>query len=133
MKGVFQMNEWSKVVLDNFIHDEAIKIEPFYDDGKTNATPVTIWFVIIAGRIYIRAYHGHDSKWYQAAIKQGAGQITAGNQTYQVNFTAVSNNTEMGQRINQAYHQKYEGQSPLEGMTSPAAIKAAICITPKQD
>lgn len=125
------MSKWSQAELADFAKNETIKIEPFYDDQQTHQTPVTIWFITVDQGIYIRAYSGDNSKWYQAAIKQGAGKITAGKKVYDVNFSAVKNTSEADLLINQLYSKKYAGQSPLAGMISPKAANATILITPK--
>lgn len=64
------MNSWSQKDLSSFINDEAIKIEPFYADVQTHNTPIPIWFVIQDNNLYIRAYSGVNSRWYQSAILQ---------------------------------------------------------------
>lgn len=126
------MNTWPKEELTKFAQNATINIEPFYEDQRTHGTPVTIWFVVVNQGIYIRAYSGNNSKWYQSATKQGAGKITAGEKAYDVNFFAIKNTPKNDQLISQAYHEKYEGQNPLDAMVAPKATKATILITPKK-
>ena len=125
------MNSWSQKDLSSFINDEAIKIEPFYADGQTHNTPIPIWFVIQDNNLYIRAYSGVNSSWYQSAILQKNGLMTAAGKEYKVTFTAVKNNPELDQQINQAYKDKYAGQEPLEGMITSVPMQATLLITPK--
>jgi hypothetical protein len=50
-----------------------LKIAPFREDGKTYGTPTWIWEVVVDGQLYVRAYNGVDSRWYQSALQQKAG------------------------------------------------------------
>ncbi|QGV05385.1 DUF2255 family protein [Lactobacillus acetotolerans] len=125
------MKQWSKEELNKFADNDSIEIEPFYDDGKTHNTPITIWFVVIDNNLYIRAHSGLNSKWYQSSIKQKAGKITAAGKNYNVNFTAVRNIKELDDQISQAYKNKYAGQSPLEAMIATIPTKATLLITPR--
>jgi hypothetical protein len=54
-----------------------LKIAPFREDGKTYGTPTWIWEVVVDGQLYVRAYNGVDSRWYQSALQQKAGRIIA--------------------------------------------------------
>ena len=36
-----------------------------------------IWSVVVDGALYVRACNGVGSSWYQAALKQKAGRVTA--------------------------------------------------------
>ena len=46
-----------------------LKISPFRDDGVTYGTPTWIWSVVVDDDLYVRAYNGTRSRWYQAALK----------------------------------------------------------------
>jgi len=43
----------------------------------------------VDGNLYVRAYNGTNSSWYQAATKQKAGRIAAGGLTKEVAFETV--------------------------------------------
>jgi hypothetical protein len=43
----------------------------------TYGTPTSIWSVAVDGALYVRAYTGRKSRWYQAAARQKAGRIIA--------------------------------------------------------
>jgi hypothetical protein len=45
--------------------------------------------VAVDGDLYVRAYHGQGSRWYQAAVWEGAGRIEAAGMTKEVAFEAV--------------------------------------------
>jgi hypothetical protein len=59
------------------------------EDGVTYGTPTWIRSVAISQDLYVRAYHGQDSRWYQAAVRQKAGRITAAGMTKEVTFEPV--------------------------------------------
>ncbi|WP_234447097.1 DUF2255 family protein [Virgibacillus salexigens] len=44
-------------------------MSPFYSDGKTYRTPTWIWSVVVNSNLYVRAYNGQRSRWYQSAIE----------------------------------------------------------------
>ena len=66
-----------------------LRIAPLRDDGKTPSTPTWIWCVAVEGELYVRAYNGQRSRWYQAAARQRAGRITAAGVTRDVAFDLV--------------------------------------------
>ena len=65
-------------------------IAPFREDGVTYSAPTWIWSVMVDGDLYVRAYYGTKSRWYQDAIKQKAGKIEAAGMTKKVHFEAIS-------------------------------------------
>src|SRR3954454_5656967 len=71
------MNSWSKDELQKIPESDDLHISPFREDGKTYGTPTWIWSVAVDGALHVRAYNGRASRWYQAAMRQKAGRITA--------------------------------------------------------
>ncbi len=67
---------WTQEQLDAFSTADDIHVSPpFYSDGKTPGTPPTwIWSVVADGDLYVRAYNGQNSRWYQSAVEQQAGK-----------------------------------------------------------
>ncbi|WP_244102409.1 DUF2255 family protein [Burkholderia ambifaria] len=72
------------------LNADDLNIAPFRDDGKTPGTPTWIWCVAVDGELYVRAYNGRQSRWYQAAIRQRAGQIIAAGMIKHVTFEPVA-------------------------------------------
>jgi hypothetical protein len=66
-----------------------VHISPFREDGVTYGTPTWIWSVVVGDEFYVRAYNGQKSRWYQAAMRQKAGWITAAHITKEVTFEPV--------------------------------------------
>ena len=83
------MSAWSKEELNKIAGSDDLHISPFRDDGTTYGTPTWIWSVVVGGDLYVRAYNGQNSRWYQAALRQKAGRITAAGITKEVSFEPV--------------------------------------------
>lgn len=121
------MTDWTINELENIDKADDLKIAPFYEDGKTTGTPVWIWEVVVDNGLYVRAYSGTNSRWYQSAIKQKRGKIIAAGKTQAVCFEAVKDEGTLA-KIDNAYQTKY-GTSPyVPPMISPRAKAATIKI-----
>ncbi len=83
------MSTWPKGELNKIAGTDDLHISPFRDDGKTYGTPTWIWSVVVDEALYVRAYNGHKSQWYQAALRQKAGRISAAGITRDVSFEPV--------------------------------------------
>ncbi len=83
------MNAWSKEELRNIAKTDDLHISPFREDGETYGTPTWIWSVVVDDALYVRAYNGQNSRWYQAAMRQMVGRITAAGITKEVSFEPV--------------------------------------------
>jgi hypothetical protein len=123
------MTTWRKNELQQIAETDDLHIAPFRDDGKTYGTPTWIWSVVIDDDLYVRAYNGTDSRWYQAALKQKAGRISAAGMTKDVTFEPVKG--AINRRIDDAYRAKYSGSPYLSPMVGTRASAATVKITPK--
>ena len=101
-------------------------IAPYREDGVAYGTPTWIWSVAVDDALYVRAYNGKRSRWYQAAMKQKAGKIESVGLTRQVDFEPVGD--EVGQLIDEAYRKKYKGSSYLATMVSHRAKEATVRV-----
>lgn len=68
---------WNPEVLTRIDAADDLKIAPYHPDMNTTGTPTWIWEVKVDNRLFVRAYSGIRSKWYQAALSQQAGKILA--------------------------------------------------------
>ena len=84
VEGASESAAWSEDELRKIIEADDLRISPFCEDGVTPGTPTWIWTVAVDGGLYVRGYNGQDSRWYQAARRQKAGQITAAGATRDV-------------------------------------------------
>ena len=122
------MSEWIKDELGKIANSDDLHISPFRDDGKTYGTPTWIWSVVVGEDLFVRAYNGKNSSWYQAAVKQKAGRIKAAGMTKDVAFESVDG--EVNDRIDNAYREKYKGNSYLNSMISDRARSATLKVIP---
>jgi len=124
------MNTWSKNELQKIAESDDLHISPFREDGKTYGTPTWIWSVVVDHALYVRAYNGQNSRWYQAALRQKAGRISAAGITKEVSFDPV--NGDMNDRIDDAYRAKYKGSPYLKPMIGELARSATVKVIPRQ-
>jgi hypothetical protein len=124
------MTAWPKDELRKIAETDDLHISPFREDGKTYGTPTWIWSVVVGNDLYVRAYHGQNSRWYQAAMRQKAGRITAARMTKEVTFEPVCGT--INHRIDDAYKAKYEGSAYLKPMVSSRARSATVKVMPRE-
>lgn len=120
---------WNQEQLDRIVKADDLKISPFRDDGKTYGTPTWIWCVQVGGELYVRGYSGTVSGWYQAAVKQRAGRISAAGSVIDVMFEPVSG--AINDAIDEAYKAKYATSQYLQPMISSRARAATVRVVPR--
>jgi hypothetical protein len=123
------MSTWTQDRLQQIESSDDLHVAPFREDGVTPGTPTWIWSVVVDGELYVRAYNGRSSRWYQAASKQKAGQVTVAGQTTDVSFEQVSG--EINDRIDAAYRAKYSSSPYLKPMIGDRARAATVRISPQ--
>ena len=124
------MSTWSKDELRKIAEADDLHIAPFREDGRTYGTPTWIWSVAVDDALYVRAYSGQNSRWYEAALRQKAGRIIAAGVTKEVTFEPVEGPT--NDRIDEAYRAKY-GDSPyLDPMIVARARPATVKVMPRE-
>jgi hypothetical protein len=121
---------WQQRDLQKIADGDDLHIAPFREDGRTYGTPTWIWSVEVDGDLYVRGYNGQRSRWYQAAIHQKAGRITAAGMTKEVSFEAVEG--AINGRIDEAYRRKYNKSPYLAPMIGSRARAASVRIMPKE-
>jgi hypothetical protein len=75
-------------------------------------------------QLSVRAYNGPASRWYQSAMAQHAGRITA---------AVVMGAEDLNAVIDAAYRQKYTGDPYLSHMIGSTARAATVRISPHSD
>jgi hypothetical protein len=123
------MTTWSKDELRKIAEDDDLHISPFREDGVTYGTPTWIWSVAVADALYVRAYNGQKSRWYQAAVRQKAGRIIAAGMTKEVTFEPVDG--PINDLIDDAYRGKYRGSPFLSPMIGARARAATVKVMPR--
>ncbi|EPM45298.1 DUF2255 family protein [Pseudomonas syringae] len=124
-----QTGSWSTAELQSIIKADDLKVSPFREDGVTYGTPTWIWCVEVDGSLYVRAYNGKASRWYQAAMREKAGRVIAAGMTREVTFEPVDG--DINDRIDDAYRAKYSSSPYLEPMINDRACGATVRINPQ--
>ena len=119
---------WSKNELHKIAKADDLHISPFREDGVTYGSPTWIWSVAVDDALYVRAYNGQKSRWYQAAMRQKTGRIIAAGMTKEVIFEPVDGPT--NDRIDEAYRAKYHGSPYLNPMIGKRGRSATIKVMP---
>jgi hypothetical protein len=120
---------WLNGELRKIAETDDLHVVPFREDGVTYGTPTWIWSVVVDGDLYVRGYHGTNSRWYRAAVQQKAGRIIAAGMTKDVAFEPLDG--PVNDRINDAYRAKYRGSLYLDLMIGARARAATVRITPR--
>ncbi|MFY4257947.1 DUF2255 family protein [Achromobacter xylosoxidans] len=120
---------WNPDQLDRIVDADDLKISPLRNDGNTYGTPTWIWCVQADGELYVRGYSGTASRWYQAAIKQRAGRISAVGSVIDVTFEPVAG--PINDVIDSAYRAKYANSQYLRPMISDRARAATVKVLPR--
>lgn len=106
-----------------------LHISPFREDGRTYVTPTWIWSVVVEDGLYVRAYNGRQSRWYQAAIQQKAGRIRAAGMTKEVLFEPIDG--PINSRIDGACRRKYRGSPYRAPIIGAHARSATVRVLPR--
>ena len=120
------MATWSKDELRKIAEADDLHISPLREDAVTYGTPTWIWSVAVGDELYVRAYSGQNSRWYQAAVRQKAGRITAAGMTKEVTFEPVDG--PINDLIDDAYREKYRGSPYLGSMISARARSTTVKV-----
>jgi hypothetical protein len=123
------MPAWLKNELRRIAEADDLHVSPFREDGVTYGTPSWIWSVAVDDALYVRAYNGRDSRWYQAAVRQKAGRIKAAGMMKDVTFEPVEG--PINERIDDAYRAKYRGSPYLSPMIAAGARAATVRVMPR--
>ena len=102
-------------------------IAPYRADGETFGTSTWIWSVEVDGRLFVRAYNGVNSRWYQSAKEQKAGKIEAAGMVKKVTFKPIEG--DINDAIDQAYRNKYSNSPYLSSMISSKAKEATVEVS----
>jgi hypothetical protein len=124
------MTTWHKDELRKIAESDDLHIAPLREDGVIYGTPTWIWSVAVGDDLYVRAYNGKKSRWYQAAMRQKAGRITAARMTRDVAFQPADG--PINDRIDDAYRAKYRGSEYLGPMIGARARSATVRVVPRQ-
>jgi hypothetical protein len=125
------MSTWPKDELHKIAQADDLPISPFREDGKTYGTPTWILSVAVDDALYVRGYNGQNARWYQAAVRQQVGRITAAGVTKEASFEPVDG--PINDRIDDAYRAEYQSSPYLAPMIGARARAATVRIEPRAD
>lgn len=125
------MTTWQPDTLAAITNATPFHIAPYRADGGTR-TPTQIWSVTVDNTLYVRAYNGTSASWYQAAAKHRGGIIQAAGTEHEVTFTPVDpGDTTLHDRIDAAYHDKYDPSPYVDPMLTDNARAATFRVEPR--
>jgi hypothetical protein len=123
------MTTWSEDELRKVAEADDLHISPFRGDGTTYGPPTWVWSVAVGDALYVRAYNGQKSRWYEAAMRQKAGRITAAGTPKEVAFESVDG--PINDHIDGAYRAKYRGSPYLDPMIGARARSVTVKVMPR--
>lgn len=123
------MTAWTPAELEVISRSANVFVSPFRDDGVTYGTPTQTWALVVDGRVFVRAANGPASRWYQAAIAQGAGRVRVEDRDYEVTFAKAP--AGVAGAIDAAYEDKYPGSSAVPVMQGDGPKSATVVIEPR--
>ena len=124
------MTTWPKDELRKIAETDDLRIAPFREDGTTYGTPTWVWSVAVDDALYVRAFNGQNSRWYQAAVRQRAGRIIAAGMIKEVTFEPIDG--PMDDLVDDAYREKYQHSPYLTWMIGERARSATVKVMPRE-
>ncbi|MEV0666458.1 DUF2255 family protein [Actinomadura luteofluorescens] len=124
---------WSRDELADITEASELEIEPARDDGSLK-DPTTIWVVRDGDDLYVRSYRGADGSWYRTTQQRHQGRIQAGGVTKDVSLVNVGDDVTLNDRIDAAYHGKYDryGAAYVDPMVADTARATTLKLVPRQ-
>jgi hypothetical protein len=116
---------------DRWTNDQLVAIDDAYSlilaaetAGSLPGDEVEIGMVVVDGEVFVRAYRGSRSRWFQAAQVSGRGIIRIGDTRLGVRFALPDpdKDSALAVRIDSAYASKYGDRASGYGTS---AIRAA--------
>ena len=100
-------------------------------DG-TLKKPTTIWVVRLGDDVYVRAWNGLNSAWYNVAQQNHEGSVKLRGEEILVEFVDEPGK-EVNEQINQAYLDKYGRSQYSKAMIGEEQQKNTMKLVPKTD
>ena len=121
---------WQADELDFITQADDFHVATYRENHVTMGIPHWTWSVAVDGELYVRAYNGTRSGWYQSAVRERAGQISAAGMKKLVAFQPVQG--AINDQIDAAYRAKYGSSKYLAAMLSARASAATLRIRPAE-
>lgn len=117
------LRTWTGGELDTFATAFSVHLHAGADDDRAGES-VEIGVVVVGRSVFVRAYRGSSSRWYQAARSRGTGWLRHGGTTWDVAFSAVpaAEHPDVADGVDDAYRRKY---GALAGAATGSGMRAA--------
>lgn len=125
------MTNWTQKDLERIGAADELQLATFKRDG-TRSRPVTIWVVRVGDEVYVRAYRGRETAWFQHIQRRPEGRIEAGGVTKDVTLVDTSSDGALNHQIDSAYQSKYRRYSKtyVDPMIAPQARATTLKLVP---
>jgi hypothetical protein len=123
------MSQWPKEELSQIARSEELEIAPLREDGKTYRAAIPIWSVAVGDALYVRAYKGPTSHWFNAALSQRAGRVQAAGVTKEVTFEPVE--ARINDLVDDAYRKKYARSPYVSSMVTDSVRSTTLKVMPR--
>ena len=121
------MSTWAADDLGSLDQIREIGVAGRRPDGSLRNL-VTIWQVVVDGKLYIRSVRGADGGWYKGVISHNDGAIAWDGHTRDVAF--IPDDT-ADAAIDAAYVKKYGHNSASESITNATAVATTLRVEPR--
>lgn len=122
---------WPIDTVNRINQADDMEIAAYREDSKTTGSLTRVWAVAVSGRLFVRAYRGTASSWYQAALAQQGGMIRTGGEEMAVRFIKTDDEL-LNERVDSAYRIKYADSNYLASMISPRVRPTTLEIVPAE-
>jgi hypothetical protein len=127
------MTNWTHHDLERIGAADELQLATFKQDG-TLRKPIVIGVVRVGDELYVRAYRGHETAWFQHTQRRPEGRIVAGGVTKDVTLVDASSDEGLNNEIDAAYLSKYQRYSPtnVRPMIAPQARATTLKLVPSE-
>ena len=120
--------DWQGDLLDTIGAAEEVGISSRRPDGSYRPE-VTIWAVVVDGRLYVRSAYGADNGWFRRLVTSGAGRISGGGASADVVARRPSDLESTA--VDRAYEAKYARYPRIvAGMVGPEHHDVTLRLDP---
>lgn len=125
------MTSWTQKDLERIETAEELHLATIRKDG-TRRPPVTIWVVRVGDDLYVRAYRGRETAWFQHIQRRSLGGMVAGGVTKDVTLVDASSDEALLHEIDAAYQAKYRryGATYVRPMVALQARATTLKLEP---
>lgn len=121
------MTAWTAQELAQLEKADEVRIAGRRVDGSSRSL-VTVWQVVVDGRLYLRSVNGPEGQWYRGVVRHHEGFLQWGRTTREVAYAADDSHDD---QVDAAYFAKYGRSAPSLAITSPKAKQTTLRVDPR--